>query len=115
MTGQLLIDFDKVRARSIQQRGIREQLRQQRVCYEKLTRREAEVFERVVAGKLNKEIADDLGAAERTIKAHRAQVMRKMRVSSVAELVHVAGQLAQNQPAARSSIWTFSRPGAGCI
>jgi FixJ family two-component response regulator len=43
-----------------------------------------------------------LGAAERTIKAHRAQVMQKMRVSSVAELVHVADQLAQ-APAPRAN------------
>jgi FixJ family two-component response regulator len=53
----------------------------------------------VVAGKLNKEIAGELGAAERTIKAHRAQVMQKMRVSSVAELVHIAEQLTRGRPA----------------
>jgi len=61
--------------------------------YETLTPREREVFAGVVAGKLNKEIAFELGTAERTIKAHRAQVMEKMQVASVAELVHVAEQL----------------------
>jgi len=80
-------------ARCQDNRILRDQLRNQRACYEKLTKREAEVFERVVAGKMNKEIASELGAAERTIKAHRAQVMQKMQVSSVAELVHIADQL----------------------
>jgi FixJ family two-component response regulator len=84
-------------ARSIDNRLLRDQLSYQRACFEKLTRREMEVFERVVAGKMNKEIASELGAAERTIKAHRAQVMHKMRVSSVAELVHIADQLAAGQ------------------
>ena len=64
-----------------------------RTRYETLTPREREVFAGVVAGKLNKAIAYELGTAERTIKAHRAQVMEKMQVASVAELVHVAEQL----------------------
>jgi FixJ family two-component response regulator len=58
-----------------------------------LTPREREVFAGVVAGKLNKQIAAELGTAERTVKAHRAQVMEKMQVASLAELVHVAEQL----------------------
>jgi len=90
-------------ARSIDNRARSELLREQRARYERLTKREAEVFERVVAGKMNKEIAGELGAAERTIKAHRAQVMQKMRVYSVAELVHVADQLAAAPPCARTS------------
>src|SRR5499427_6768460 len=52
-----------------------------------LTPREREVLEYVIAGKLNKEIAGDLGTVEQTIKIHRAHVMQKMRVRSVAELV----------------------------
>ena len=54
-----------------------------------LTPREREVLEYVVAGKLNKQIAGDLGTVEQTIKIHRAHVMQKMRVSSVAELVRL--------------------------
>lgn len=54
-----------------------------------LTPREREVLEYVVAGKLNKQIAGDLGTVEQTIKVHRAQVMQKMRVQSVAELVRL--------------------------
>jgi FixJ family two-component response regulator len=55
-----------------------------------LTPREREVLEYVVAGKLNKQIAGDLGTVEQTIKVHRAHVMQKMRVQSVAELVRLA-------------------------
>jgi FixJ family two-component response regulator len=54
-----------------------------------LTPREREVLERVVAGRLNKQIAADLGTVEKTIKVHRARVMEKMEVRSLAELVHL--------------------------
>ena len=55
-----------------------------------LTPREQEVLKHVVTGKLNKQIADDLGVVEKTIKVHRARVMTKMKVQSVAELVRLA-------------------------
>ena len=55
-----------------------------------LTPREREVLEHVVAGQLNKQIAGDLGTVEKTIKVHRARVMEKMQVESLAELVQVA-------------------------
>jgi FixJ family two-component response regulator len=51
------------------------------------------VFERVVQGKINKQIAQQLGATERTIKAHRHRVMEKMRVQTLAELVSIAERL----------------------
>ncbi len=54
-----------------------------------LTPREREVLEHVVTGKLNKQIAGDLGTVEQTVKVHRARVMQKMRVQSVAELVRL--------------------------
>jgi len=54
-----------------------------------LTRREREVLEYVVAGRLNKQIASDLGTVEQTVKVHRAHVMQKMKVHSVAELVRL--------------------------
>lgn len=54
-----------------------------------LTPREREVLEYVVAGRLNKQIASDLGTVEQTVKVHRAHVMQKMRVHSVAELVRL--------------------------
>ena len=57
-----------------------------------LTARERQVFDLVVAGKMNKQIAAQLGAAEKTVKVHRGRVMFKMRVRSVAELVTLATQ-----------------------
>jgi FixJ family two-component response regulator len=54
---------------------------------DQLTPREREVMELVVTGKLNKQIAAELGASEKTIKVHRSRVMQKMQVFSVAELV----------------------------
>lgn len=61
-----------------------------RAKLDKLTPREFEVMQRVIAGLLNKQIAADLGAAEKTIKVHRGRVMEKMGVLSVAELVRLA-------------------------
>lgn len=58
-----------------------------------LTPREKEVFDLVVRGKLNKQIAHRLGTSERTIKAHRHNVMKKLQVRSVAEAVSIAERL----------------------
>jgi FixJ family two-component response regulator len=73
----------------------RAQWRQWRERFESLTPKERNVFERVIAGHPNKQIAADLDAAERTVKAHRAEVMRKMGAGSLAELVHVAEALSR--------------------
>jgi FixJ family two-component response regulator len=70
-----------------------EQLGPLRALVSHLTPREQQVFERVARGKMNKEIARELGTTERTIKAHRHQVMEKMKVTSLAELVMVAERL----------------------
>jgi FixJ family two-component response regulator len=80
-------------ASSAERRATRELLHSLRSRYESLTAREREVFARVVSGKLNKQIAGELGTCERTVKAHRAHVMEKMQLTSVAELVHAADQL----------------------
>jgi FixJ family two-component response regulator len=61
--------------------------------YASLSRREQEVMTRVVAGRLNKQVAVDLGISEITVKAHRGQVMRKMHAGSVADLVRMATRL----------------------
>ena len=58
-----------------------------------LTPREREVMEHVVAGQLNKQIAYDLGTGEQNIKLHRAHIMQKMGVESLADLVRAAGRL----------------------
>lgn len=60
---------------------------------ERLTRREREVFDRVIRGKMNKQVAFELGTTERTIKAHRHKVMEKMQARSVVELVTGAERL----------------------
>jgi FixJ family two-component response regulator len=65
-----------------------------------LTPREREVVESVVAGKRNKEIAVDLGIAEKTVKVHRGRAMQKMQARSVAELVR--GWTSRNFPASPS-------------
>ncbi|MCU1257048.1 MAG: two-component response regulator [Candidatus Angelobacter sp.] len=61
--------------------------------YDSLTSRESEVFRLVTNGLLNKQIAAELGASEKTIKVHRAQVMRKMDAGSLADLVRMAEKL----------------------
>jgi FixJ family two-component response regulator len=68
-------------------------LRLRRECYASLTPRERETMALVVSGLLNKQIAVELGITEITVKAHRGQVMRKMRVQSLADLVRVAAAL----------------------
>jgi FixJ family two-component response regulator len=62
-------------------------------CYRTLTPREREVMKLVVAGRVNKQIAAELGLSLVTVKVHRGQVMRKMLARSVAELVRMADRL----------------------
>jgi FixJ family two-component response regulator len=68
-----------------------------------LTPREAEVFALVVTGRLNKQIAGEMGISEKTVKVHRARVMEKMRATSVAELVRLADRAGVVVPRAQSS------------
>jgi FixJ family two-component response regulator len=61
----------------------------------KLTLRESQVLERIVAGRLNKQIADDLGISIKTVEAHRANIMEKLSANTVADLLKIAlGQAA---------------------
>jgi FixJ family two-component response regulator len=69
------------------------QLRQVRKRFDSLTPRETEVMALVVKGAANKVIAMDLGVSQRTVELHRARVMQKMSVRSLAELVRLAGML----------------------
>jgi FixJ family two-component response regulator len=94
----LLAAIESALAQDAARRADRDELRKLRERYETLTPREREVFGHVVAGKLNKQIAGDIGAAERTVKAHRARVMEKMQVGSLAELVRAASRLGPPPP-----------------
>jgi two-component system response regulator FixJ len=86
----LLAAVGRALARSVEVRKAGAEKATARARLNMLTPREFEVMQRVIAGRLNKQIADDLGAAEKTVKIHRGRVMEKMGVSSVAELVRVA-------------------------
>ncbi len=69
---------------------------QERVA--RLTRRELQVFRLVVQGKLNKQVAVELGMSEKTVKVHRSRVMQKMEADSLAELVRVAERAGELSP-----------------
>jgi FixJ family two-component response regulator len=90
---QLLRAVEQAIARHQMSRGAKAKLDALRVQLARLTPRETQVFELVVRGKINKQIAQQLGATERTIKAHRHRVMEKMGVQSLAELVSIAERL----------------------
>jgi FixJ family two-component response regulator len=90
---QLLRVIGQAMAHHEASRGQRKGLDTFRELLARLTPRERQVFERVVQGKINKQIAYQLGAAERTIKAHRQRVMEKMKVQTLAELVSIAERL----------------------
>jgi FixJ family two-component response regulator len=66
-----------------------------RLDFESLTPREREVMAHVVSGRLNKQIAGDLGLSEITVKVHRGNVMRKMHARSLADLVRMADRLSR--------------------
>jgi FixJ family two-component response regulator len=71
----------------------RTELEELRQRYKQLTAREREVMTLVVAGMLNKQVAGELATTERTIKFHRANIMQKMQVESLADLVRIAQKL----------------------
>jgi FixJ family two-component response regulator len=92
--GQVLLDaihkaIERDRAARHEQSKVAE-LRQR---LDTLTPREREVMQLVISGLLNKQIAAELGASERTVKIHRGQVMRKMQAGSLPDLVRMAGTL----------------------
>ncbi|MCX6923248.1 MAG: response regulator [Verrucomicrobia bacterium] len=82
--------IERALARGTQEREQRTRRRELRARFDALTPREREVLAHVLSGQLNKQVAGDLGTSERTIKAHRANLMAKLQVQSVAELAHLA-------------------------
>ena len=86
---QLLEAIDRAIARDLQARATHAERDDLRSRLKLLTPREREVCALVAAGRLNKQIAQELGISEKTIKAHRARVMQKLRARSVAELVRI--------------------------
>jgi FixJ family two-component response regulator len=90
---ELLQAIERALARQEVARGQRKRLEVTRGRIAAFTPRERQVFELIVRGKINKQIAHELGTTERTVKAHRQQVMEKAKVQSLAELVSMAEQL----------------------
>jgi FixJ family two-component response regulator len=79
--------------RDARQRAARLEADELRRRFASLTAREREVFDAIASGHLNKQVADELGMAERTVKLHRARVMEKLSVGSSAELGRLAERL----------------------
>lgn len=89
----LLSAVENALARDAENRIARDQSAKLRSRFDSLSSRERAVFSLVAEGKLNKQIGAELGISERTVKAHRAQVMEKMQFDSLADLIRVAEQL----------------------
>ncbi|HXT54248.1 MAG TPA: LuxR C-terminal-related transcriptional regulator, partial [Candidatus Eisenbacteria bacterium] len=86
----LLKAIEQALARAASEKGERQELENLQRRLNSLTPREREVMSLVVRGLLNKQIAFELGTVEKTVKVHRARVMEKMKVQSLAELVRIA-------------------------
>lgn len=86
----LFAAIQRALARDAQERQQRTRRRELLARFATLTPREHEVLAHVLSGQLNKQVAGDLDTSERTIKAHRANLMAKLQVRSVAELAHLA-------------------------
>jgi FixJ family two-component response regulator len=95
----LIAALGRALAWDVRTRAERSQLRKVQALYAKLTAREREVFNEIVAGRLNKQAAHALGIAERTVKLHRSRVLEKMGADSVADLVRMAEALDLRPPA----------------
>jgi len=96
--GQLFRAIDEAMERDLASRQRHAEIDALRARYDSLTPREQEVMQQVVSGLLNKQVAAELDISEFTVKVHRAQVMRKMRANSLADLVRMAEKLGIRPP-----------------
>jgi len=85
--------ISRAEARDTESRGLHSELESMQAKVDTLTPREREVLTHVVAGRLNKQIAGDLGTVEKTIKVHRSRMMKKLSIRTVADLVRMAEKL----------------------
>jgi len=90
---QLLESVNKAISMDIDRRNKRSQLVMMRLRYQSLNQRERHVFHGIVEGKLNKQLAPEIGVCERTVKALRAQVMTKMHAGTLPKLIEAADLL----------------------
>jgi len=97
---QLLESVERALTRSTEQRRRASEKHHARALLDQLTPREYQVMQLVATGMLNKQVGGELGMAEKTVKTHRAHVMHKLRITSVAELMRVL-QKAEIHPVAR--------------
>ena len=97
---QLLESVERALTRSAEQRRRASEKNDARGLLERLTPREYEVMQLVATGMLNKQVGGELGMAEKTVKTHRAHVMQKLGITSVAELM-VVRQKAEVRPVVR--------------
>jgi FixJ family two-component response regulator len=88
-SSELLHCVERALARSTEQRRVAARKNEARHLLDLLTPREFEVMQLVATGMLNKQVAAELGTAEKTVKVHRGRVMQKLRITSVAELVRL--------------------------
>ena len=102
-SAQLIDAIERAMTRYESARRQRNELNSFRGLVATLTPRERQVFNLIVRGRINKQIAHELGTTERTVKAHRHQVMEKMQVHSLAELVSNAERLGMLDPGRDSS------------
>jgi len=95
---ELLAAVERAFEREAKERQQRERLRHLRHRFDALSKRELEVLEQVVQGRMNKQIAADLNIIERTVKLHRTSITRKLGVQSVAELTRLVDEAGLFRP-----------------
>src|SRR5262249_61628624 len=83
------------------------EMQELRARYASLTPREMQVMALVVSGLLNKQVGGELGISEKTVKAHRGQVMRKMKANSLADLVKLAERLHLTERSTKQTAYRF--------